>query len=212
MKRVLITILVMLACAPVAAQAQQTDQSRRAELSARRDSLEAEVVRSFVRHLARDLKLTSAQRQETERVLRESGLQRHALSRASSQLRRRLYSATRDSTTADAEFIRLLAEYETLRAREHDLWRRDQVELARVLDPRQRTQFLLAWARFQDDMREIIARRMREQDGSRDRRDDNDRHSDDRHSSDKRDVSRRENHAPPIPLGTRDTADLRPGG
>jgi hypothetical protein len=173
MKRLLIGVLTMLALAPTAARAQQSDQSRRAELAARRDSLEAEVVRKFVRHLARDLELTEAQREQTERVLRESGLQRHALSRSSWQLRRRLDQAARDSTTADAEFIRLLAEYETLRTREHDLWRRDQVELSRVLDPRQRTQFLLAWARFQDDMREIISRRMRDQDGERDRRDGN---------------------------------------
>ncbi|HEX2167104.1 MAG TPA: hypothetical protein VHG09_07655, partial [Longimicrobiales bacterium] len=133
--------------------------------------------------LARDLEMTDDQRDQTERVLRESGLRRHALSRESSRLRSRLYRAARDSTTADAEFVRLLEEYETLRAREHDLWRQAQDQLARILDPRQRTQFLLAWARFQDDMREIIARRMRDQDDGdrdRDRRSDGDRHDDDR--------------------------------
>ena len=75
-----------------------------------------------------------------------------------------------------------------------------------MLDPRQRTQFLLAWARFQDDMREIIARRMREQDGTRDRREDNDRRSGGKH-----DESRHEQQVPPRPLGTTPSMDLRPG-
>jgi hypothetical protein len=173
MRRLVAAAVLAIAMIPSAAIGQDRDQSRREALEARRDSLEAEVVHRFVRHLARDLHMTDDQRDRTERVLRESGLRRRALSLESSQLRGRLYRATRDSTTADAEFVRLLAEYQTLRTREHDLWRQDQAELARILDPRQRTQFLLAWARFQDDMREIIWRRLREGDDDRDRRDGN---------------------------------------
>lgn len=175
MKRLLTAALLLLA--PVAAQAQQTgtEAERRAALEARRDSLEAEVVRKFVEHLARDLSLTDAQQTQTVRILQESGLRRRALSRESSQLRSRIYRSARDTTTADAEFVRLLSEYDALRAREHDLWRSDQAQLARVLEPRQRAQFLLSWSRFQDDIREIISRRMREDGDSRDRRDDHDR-------------------------------------
>lgn len=192
MKRVLIAILLVLTVAPAALHAQQNDANRRAALEARRDSLEAEVVRKFVRHLSRDLGLTDAQSEQTITILRESGLERRALSRASSQLRGRMDRAGRDSTTADAEFIRLLAEYETLRAREHDLWRQDQNDLARVMNPRQRTAFLLSWVRFQDDMREIIWRRMRGDDNDRDRRNDGDRDrrdGDGRDPSDRHDVS-----------------------
>lgn len=183
MKRTGMATALFLMLVPAALHGQQTEQSRRDALAARRDSLEVEVVRKFVHRLARDLKLDASQRTRTELVLRESGVQRRDLSRASSQLRGRMYRAARDTTTSDADFIRLLAEYEALSSREHELWRREQDELALILDPRQRAQFLLSWVRFQDDMREILARRMRELDGSRDRdrRSDRDRRHDDRH-------------------------------
>jgi hypothetical protein len=170
MNRILIAAFLLLT--PAAAQAQQTgsDQERRAMLLARRDSLEAEVVQKFVRRLTRDLKLNAAQQTQTERVLKESGVQRRELSRASMQLRGRIFRAARNAETTEAEFIGLLAEHEALRAREHDLWRNDQEQLARILDPRQRALFLLSWAHFQDDMRDILSRRMRQQGSSRDRR------------------------------------------
>jgi hypothetical protein len=88
------------------------------------------------------------------------------------RLRGRIYRAARNPATSDAEFMRLLSEHEALRAREHDLWGRDQEQLAGILNPRQRAQFLLAWAHFQDDMRDILSRRMRQQRDSRDRRSD----------------------------------------
>ena len=183
MKRVLTATALFLVLVPAALHAQQTAQSRRAVLDARRDSLEVEVVRKFVHRLARDLELDASQQTRTVVVLRESGVRRRDLSRASSQLRSFIHRAARDTTTSDAEFIRLLGEYEVLSSREHELWRREQAELASILDPRQRAQFLLSWVRFQDDMREILSRRMRELDGSRDRdrRNDDDRRHDDHH-------------------------------
>ncbi|HSK17708.1 MAG TPA: Spy/CpxP family protein refolding chaperone [Longimicrobiales bacterium] len=183
MKRLVIAAFLLLA--PVAGHAQQsgTDQERRAAFEARRDSLEAEVVQKFVRRLGRELKLSSAQQSQTEQVLRQSGLQRRELSRASMQLRGRIYRAARSAETPEAEFVRLIAEHEALRVREHDLWRRDQEQLARILDPRQRAQFILSWAHFQDDMRDILSRRMREQSDSRDRSNDKPRDESD-HSRD----------------------------
>lgn len=188
MKRLVIAAVLLLA--PVAGHAQQTgtDQERRAAFEARRDSLEAEVVQKFVRRLGRDLKLSATQQAQTEQVLRQSGLQRRELSRASMQLRGRIYRAARSDDTPDAEFIRLLADHEELRVREHDLWRHDQEQLARILDPRQRAQFILSWAHFQDDMRDILSRRMREQSDSRDRSNDKPHdESDRRQDSDRRD-------------------------
>lgn len=167
MKRVLLAALLLLL--PAAVHAQQTDAERRQAQEAQRDSLAAEVVQKFVRRLTRDLKLSAAQQAQAERVLRESGVQRRELSRASMHLRGRIYRAARNPETSDAEFMQLLAEHETLRAREHDLWGRDQQELARIFSPRQRAQFLLTWAHFQDDMRDILSRRMRQQGDSRDR-------------------------------------------
>jgi hypothetical protein len=171
MKRLIVAIV--LALMPAAAHAQQTEeQARRAASAARRDSLEAEIVQKFVQRLSRDLSLDASQRAQTERVLRESGAHRRELSRASSALRGRIYRTARDKSATEADFIRLLAEHESLRAREHDLWRRDQEELARFLNPRQRALFLLSWAHFQDDMRDILSRRMRDQGDSRDRHSD----------------------------------------
>ncbi|HEX6306889.1 MAG TPA: Spy/CpxP family protein refolding chaperone [Longimicrobiales bacterium] len=174
MRRFVVALLAAVCLLPAAAAAQQTptDQERRAQEQARRDSLETEIVHRFVRRLSRDLELTDAQRTQVEGVLRESGTSRRELARASYRLRGQIYRATRDTSTSEADFTRLLSEYETLRGREHDLWRREQQQLAATLSPRQRAQFFLEWARFQDEMREIIARRMREQDGSRDRRSD----------------------------------------
>ncbi|MGH7465813.1 MAG: hypothetical protein ACREK1_11605 [Longimicrobiales bacterium] len=178
MTRVLVAALLVFAFAPACARAQQTGSERRAAMEARRDSLEAEVVQKFIQRLARDLELDAAQRSQTERVLRESGVQRRELSRASMNLRGRIFRATRNTAATDAEFLRLLAEHEALRAREYDLWRRDQDEFARFLSPRQRAQFVLSWARFQDDMRDILSRRMRQQGDSRnrERRPDRDNH------------------------------------
>ena len=183
MKSLLIAALLLLA--PMAVPAQQTgSHAERAAYEARRDSLEAEVVRKFVARLANDLSLTVAQQTQTVRILQESGLRRRALSRETSQLRGRIYRSARDTATADAEFVRLLSEYDVLRAREHDLWRSDQAELARVLEPRQRALFLLSWSRFQHDIREIISRRMRQDGDSRDRHDggEDDRRRRDRHN------------------------------
>lgn len=196
MRRMMIVLALLLA--PVAVQAQQSDAERRAALQARRDSLEVEIVQKFVRRLSDDVGLSAAQHRDVEGVLQEIGVQRRELSRASSRLRVDIYRAARNSETTDAEFVRLLAEHEALRTREHDLWRREQENLARILTPRQRARFLLAWAHFQDDMRDILSRRMREQSGSRDR-------DGNRSEQDQRGGRHEKQRADPVPLGTTPT-------
>jgi len=156
--RLILSLLLLLATmVPVAAQAQSSD-ARRAAAEARRDSLENEVRRKLMERLDRDLKLQPEQRVQVERALREGSARRHDLLRASSELRGRMFRALRSNTTTDAEFARLLTDSEALRQREHALWDQDQQALARILDPRQRVQFLITWAYFQDDMREILTR------------------------------------------------------
>jgi Spy/CpxP family protein refolding chaperone len=144
-----------------------SDPARRASEQARRDSLEMEVAQKFLEQLTRELKLDAAQRSQTERVLKESGDRRRELMRVSGELRGQMYRALRDRGTDDAAFTKLLTEYDQLRVREHDLWRRDQEELARYLTPRQRTQFLIEWGRFQERVRAIMEQRMQEQRGAR---------------------------------------------
>ena len=175
MRRILIILCGALLLAPASLVGQQTtEQQRREQERAKRDSLENEIVQRFVRRLSDDLQLTDAQIQQVQQVLLNVGVERRELSRASSTLRNQIYRAVRDSATADAQFVRLLAEYDVLRTREHELWRREQSQLAAILSPRQRAHFFIAWARFQDDLREIIWRRMREGDnrGDGDRRGD----------------------------------------
>jgi hypothetical protein len=162
--RALIGVLLLLSVTPSLLAAQTPDdQARRARIEARRDSLEREVVQKFVDRLTRELRLDADQRTQTERVLASSGVQRRELMRASGALRGRIVRAVRAETTSDADFARLLTDHEALRAREHDLWRREQEELSRILTTRQRVQFIMMWAHFQDEMRDILSRRMREQ-------------------------------------------------
>jgi Spy/CpxP family protein refolding chaperone len=156
--------MLLLLLSPAVVQAQQgggDSAARRAALEARRDSLETAVMKRFVDQLTRELRLGAEQRVETERVLREGGLRRRELMRSSGELRTRLYRAIRSPETAEADYLRLLLEHENLRQREQELWRREQEELARVLTPRQRAQFLVQWARFEDQVRDIIAQQMR---------------------------------------------------
>jgi hypothetical protein len=166
-------ILLFLLLLPFAANAQQTsataggrhggDPAKRAAEQAKRDSLELEIAKKFMTQLTRDLKLDATQRSHVERVLQESGVRKKELARATSELRGRMSRAANDKNTADPDFQKLLAEYEQLRVREHDVWRRDQEELARFLTPRQRVQFLAHWARFQESVKEIADQKVREQ-------------------------------------------------
>jgi Spy/CpxP family protein refolding chaperone len=162
MRRLLLLVGALLLVAPSAsAQQGAPDPTRRAALEARRDSLEAAVMQRFVDQLHRELRLDAEQRAQTERVLRDGGLRRRELMRASGELRSRLHRGIRAADTPDAEFHRLLAEHETLRHRENELWRREQDELAGILSPRQRAQFLVQWVRFQDQVRDILAQQLR---------------------------------------------------
>jgi CBS domain containing-hemolysin-like protein len=147
---------------PAASQAQHApDAARRAAMEARRDSLETAIMQRFLDQLDRELALDAGQRTQTERVLRMNAVRRRHLMRASGELRGRMVRASRDQTTTDAEFTRLLADHESLRQRENEIWRLEQEELAGVLSPRQRTQLIMHWVRFQEEVRDIIMQQMR---------------------------------------------------
>jgi Spy/CpxP family protein refolding chaperone len=162
-KYALVLVMLLVAAAPTGVSGQQgsQDQARRAALEARRDSLEAEVLNRFVEELTRELRLDAEQRVRTERALRIGAQRRRDLMRASGDLRGDMIRALRNPATTDADFTRLLARHESLRIRESDLWTREQNELAMVLTPRQRTQFIFHWARFQDNVRDILAQQVR---------------------------------------------------
>ncbi|MEX0906760.1 MAG: Spy/CpxP family protein refolding chaperone [Gemmatimonadota bacterium] len=159
-----VVLLSLLAIAPLAAplEAQsRSDAERRAQAQARRDALEAEVLRRFVERLDDELDLTNEQRAQTERILAQYAGHRRDLNRASVELRGSLHRSLRSRGTDDTEFTQLLAHYEALRTREQELWRREQAELAAFFTPRQRVEFIVTWTRFQDTIREIMSDRSR---------------------------------------------------
>lgn len=156
-----VVLTLLLPAAPGAAQ-DRDDAARRAELQARRDSLEDAVMQKLIHRLAGDLKLDAAQRAHVAQTLKASSERRHQLLRQSAMLRGRMYRAVRSSGTTDAEFLKLVEESHALRQREHAVWEEDMETLARVLSPRQRVQFIVSWADFHEDMREVISREMRE--------------------------------------------------
>lgn len=158
----MLLVLALLLGGPGLAEAQQPNPERRAALEARRDSLEAAVLDRFVDQLSKELNLERDQRRAMERTLRIGAHRRRELARASQELRGEMIRALRTDGTTDSEFTRLLAQQESLRLRENDLWTREQDELARILDPRQRALFVIQWARFQDEVREIISRQLRQ--------------------------------------------------
>lgn len=183
MKRILIVLALLLCPALAEAQSRTTD-AERAAYRARRDSLEAAVVQSFHDRLARELKLDGQQKAQVAQVLAASGERRRNLMRETNALRSKLHRAARAADTPDGEFNRLLAEFTELRAREHQLWTRDQEELSRILNPRQRVQFLVSWTLFQENIREIVSDRMR---------------SDDKRNEDKHTTGDPERHGSPRP-------------
>ncbi|HSJ25756.1 MAG TPA: hypothetical protein VK929_13860 [Longimicrobiales bacterium] len=162
MRPLMLVVLALLLGMPGLAEAQQSNQDRRAALEARRDSLEAAVLDRFVDQLSKELKLERDQHRAMERTLRVGAHRRRQLARASIELRGEMIRALRSDDTTDSEFTRLLAQQESLRLRENDLWTREQDELARILNPRQRAHFIIQWARFQDEVREIISRQLRQ--------------------------------------------------
>ena len=166
MKRFMIVMLLALLPAAASAQDRQQRQpptpAQMAAYAARRDSLENDIVNKFIDQLTRELKLDAEQRTQTQRVLRESGVRRRELSNAVRELRGRMSRAGRDPATTDADFNRLLMEFENLRGREHTLWQREQDELARLYSPRQRVQFIGKWADYQESLQEILSDRLRQ--------------------------------------------------
>jgi Spy/CpxP family protein refolding chaperone len=165
--RLLTAVLTMLCCLPAPAAAQQpaADAGRRAALEARRDSLEAELMQRFLDQLFRELQVEAATRAEVERVVQEGAARRRELLRSSGELRLRLHRAMRNDAATDADFTRLLAAHEALRQRETEIWRGEQEQLARVLSPRQRAQFVVHWVRFHDQVRDIVMQQMRSRRG-----------------------------------------------
>lgn len=146
------SILVLLLMIPAVARSQGPG------VNARQQALQGQIIRNFMEHVSRELGLDPVARGRLAQQLRESGAQRRAIAQSTAQLRRQMMEASRDSTTSDAEFKRLLNETTALRQREEDAWKADQDALSRILTPRQQVRFVFMWLRFNEQVRELALR------------------------------------------------------
>lgn len=158
--RPLILTLTMALCLPAVGVAQVRPRLRnQAAVPDRRVELEAQIVQRFVKQAGDAMQLGTPGRRRLADVLQNSNIERRELAREAIAVRRHLVQAVRDPATSDGEFRRLVAELNRLRTREHELWQQDETRLEALLTPRQHAQFLIHWARFQDEIRDILARR-----------------------------------------------------
>jgi Spy/CpxP family protein refolding chaperone len=125
----------------------------------RREELEAAIVQRFLDRAATELKLDASTRTRLEQHLRQSAPPRRALAHNTVRLRAEMLRAVRDDNTTDAEFTRLINEMTRLRDQEEAMWKSDQEALTRILTPRQHARFIVMWIRFNDQIRDMAARR-----------------------------------------------------
>jgi len=129
----------------------------RAPGALRRQQLQQQVFARFMDRAAQRLGLAPADRQRLEQVIRTNDVQRRQLAREARTVRQELAAASRDPATPQGEYARLLDEMSDLRGRDLALWRGEQAQLATVLTPRQRAQFMAMRLEFYE-----LVQRMRE--------------------------------------------------
>jgi Spy/CpxP family protein refolding chaperone len=128
---------------PAPARERPASAQRAEAPAARRQLLQQEVVERFLQRVSNRLGLDEAQRRQLVQVVRMHDAQRRELTRQARQLRQDLVRAANDASTPPGELDRVLARMGELRQRDLQLWRAEQADLARVLTPRQRAQFMV---------------------------------------------------------------------
>ncbi|MGH7502990.1 MAG: periplasmic heavy metal sensor [Longimicrobiales bacterium] len=151
-------LLVVLLAIPSASLAQAGGRGGVRQMQSR-SQLEARVYQRFLEQSGRELGLSSDERSRLRTWLQDSQGKRRELTDHAEAIRRRLLQAVANPQTTDAEFESVLADLNELRDREHDLWRSDQHELAELLPPRKRAQFVVRLLRLQDAVRDLIQQR-----------------------------------------------------
>jgi Spy/CpxP family protein refolding chaperone len=150
----LLILLLALAGLPAQATAQGPPQQRR-------EQLETQIVQRFLTNVTNELKLEAEGRTRLEQHLRQTAPRRRELAQNTVQLRGQILRAVRDEATPDAEFTRLINDMTRLRDQEEAMWKADQEALRRILTPRQHARFIVMWIRFNDQVRDMAARRPR---------------------------------------------------
>jgi hypothetical protein len=151
--------LLFLLVLPLEAQVARGGNRMQAAGPARRMQLQRQVLQRFVEQNSRELGLTAQERGRIEQILLDSNSRRDELFAEAAVLRGRLATAMRDATVTDETLNGILNELVELREREHQVWRREQDELARTLPARKRAQLTLRLLRLQERIREMIEQR-----------------------------------------------------
>ncbi len=131
----------------------------------RRQQLQQQIFARFMDRAQQRLGLSEADRQRLEQVIRQNEVQRRALAREARQVRQQLAAAGRDPNTPQGEYDRLLSRVAELRERDLALWRNEQEQLATVLTPRQRAQFMAMRMEFAELVQRMRQRRAAAQPG-----------------------------------------------
>jgi len=148
-------LVLLLALMPAAANAQQPPRGNPQQ---DRAGLQRAIVQRFMEHVTYELGLDLPTRMKLEQHIRQSGERRRQLAQSTGDLRARMMRSSRDSTTPDSEFRKMLAETSALRQREEDLWKQDMDDLSKILTPRQHARYVFLWLRFQEQVREAAMR------------------------------------------------------
>jgi hypothetical protein len=153
--------VLMLALLPLSLEAQVVRGGNRLQAAgqARRMQLQRQVLQRFVEQNSRELGLSAQERSRIEQILLENNNRREELFTQGAALRARLAEAMRDPNATDDQLNGILNELVELREREHQMWRREQDELARTLPARKRAQLTLRLLRLQERIREMIDQR-----------------------------------------------------
>lgn len=133
-----------------AASGQRAVQSRgmRSARSPERATLEARVLERFVDISARQMRLNARQRSRLANLVRRGAVRRRELAREAAVARRDLLQAVRTGKASDADYARMLARLDSVRASEQTLAQTEDRELRQFLTPRQRALFLVLRARL----------------------------------------------------------------
>lgn len=156
MRRFVAVVTLGILASPLAAQQPQG--------RANREALRQMVIQRFLQTFHDQAGLTADQDQKFRDVFRQAMQQRQYVQQQEQALWRALEGQMRPGVAANADSVtKLLDGIIAQRAAQVDLLRSENQQLAQFLSPVQRAQFAIMWEHFQQQVQEIMRRRMQMQ-------------------------------------------------
>lgn len=150
MRSTMVLVLLTLAAAPLVAQVRQ-DPER----------LREQVVQRFLENYRTQAGLTDEQFGRLESVVRRQWQARREMQEQERDIVAALQGQLRPGVAADGDSVsRLLDQLNALQRERVERLEREQEEVAVFLDPVQRAQLVLAWARLERQVQDLIQQRM----------------------------------------------------